>query len=108
MIYTLDEIRERVRPVALKYGIKKVYLFGSYARGEAREDSDIDIMVDVADSEIRKHMEDFGDVLEDLTLALEKSVDLITVQSIEVNKRLNKRKYFIAEVEKDRRELLIA
>ena len=41
MIYTIDEISSRIRPVAEKYHLKAVYLFGSYARGEARDDSDV-------------------------------------------------------------------
>lgn len=31
--YTVEEIKERVIPIAKKYGIAKVYLFGSFARG---------------------------------------------------------------------------
>ena len=31
MVYTLDEIRRRVQPVAEKYHLKAVYVFGSYA-----------------------------------------------------------------------------
>lgn len=42
MIYTIEEITERVRPVAEKYGLRSVYLFGSYARGDATEESDVD------------------------------------------------------------------
>lgn len=34
-IYTVDEITAAVKPIAEKYGIDKVWLFGSYARGEA-------------------------------------------------------------------------
>ena len=37
MIYTLDEIKKRILPVIEKYGIPAMYLFGSYARGEATE-----------------------------------------------------------------------
>ena len=47
MIYTIDEISSRIRPVAEKYHLKAVYLFGSYARGEARDDSDVDLLVEV-------------------------------------------------------------
>ena len=38
-IYTVDEITAAVKPIAEKYGIDKVWLFGSYARGEATEKS---------------------------------------------------------------------
>ena len=108
MIYSIEELKNLVKPIMDKYGIKRVYLFGSYARGQATEDSDIDLLVDLSGSEIAKHMRDFGNVLEDLTVALQKSVDLITLQSLEENKRLNRRKFFIQEVERERRELLIA
>ena len=40
--YTLDEIREKVVPVAKKYGVEKIWLFGSYARGDTDEKSDVD------------------------------------------------------------------
>ena len=43
MIYTVQEIQSRVMPVAKKYGIKAVFLFGSYAKGTATEDSDIEL-----------------------------------------------------------------
>lgn len=43
---TIDEIREKVTPVAKEFDLREVYLFGSYARGEANEDSDVDLLVD--------------------------------------------------------------
>ena len=44
-ILTLEKIKEIVKPIAAKYKIKEVYLFGSYARGEATIESDIDFLV---------------------------------------------------------------
>lgn len=61
MVMTMDEIRERVVPVAEKYELKAVYIFGSYARGEATDDSDVDILVDRDGSKI-KSMFDMGPV----------------------------------------------
>ena len=46
MIYAVDEIARIVRPIAQRYGLRAVYLFGSYARGAATEDSDIDLLID--------------------------------------------------------------
>lgn len=46
MSYTIDEIKSKAVPVAKSYGIGKLSLFGSYARGEATEDSDIDFFID--------------------------------------------------------------
>ena len=42
-ILTLKQIKERIKPIIEKYNIKEVYLFGSYARGEANRNSDVDI-----------------------------------------------------------------
>ena len=43
---SIKEIASRVQPVVKKYQVEKVILFGSYARGEASDASDIDLMVD--------------------------------------------------------------
>ena len=43
---TIPEIKAAVAKVGKKYGIKNAYLFGSYARGEANEKSDVDIIID--------------------------------------------------------------
>lgn len=52
MVYTLEEIGRLVRPVAEKYHLKSVYIFGSYARGEAQDDSDIDLLVDLTGADL--------------------------------------------------------
>lgn len=44
-IYTVDEIRQIMKELSNKYDIRNAYLFGSYARGEATEKSDIDIVI---------------------------------------------------------------
>jgi predicted nucleotidyltransferase len=44
--YTIAEIREKIVPIAKQYGVKRIYLFGSYARGDAKAKSDIDFRVD--------------------------------------------------------------
>ncbi len=46
---TLDELRHKraaLLQIAASYGVTNVRVFGSVARGEARPDSDIDLMVD--------------------------------------------------------------
>lgn len=44
-IYTLENIRDIVKPIANKYKIESIYLFGSYARGDADKSSDLDFLV---------------------------------------------------------------
>lgn len=43
---TIDQIRSAVENVAPQYPIKKVALFGSYADGKAKADSDVDLLVE--------------------------------------------------------------
>jgi len=45
-IYDIEEIKRISIPIAQKYGVKKLALFGSYARGEQKETSDIDFLID--------------------------------------------------------------
>ena len=42
---SLGDIRRIVKPLAEKYHISEVYIFGSYARNEATTNSDIDFLV---------------------------------------------------------------
>ena len=44
MIYTIQEIKEKSVPIAQEYNLLKLWLFGSYATGEANNDSDIDLL----------------------------------------------------------------
>ena len=45
-IYSIQEISKLVEPIAKTYGAERLYVFGSYARGEATSDSDIDFRLD--------------------------------------------------------------
>jgi hypothetical protein len=38
-----------LRPICTKYGVKTLAVFGSYARGEARRESDVDMLVSFTD-----------------------------------------------------------
>ena len=75
MILTIDEIRTKIRPICDAFKVKKLWLFGSYARGEAREDRDVDLHVKAAE-EMR--FLELGGFYADLKEALGKEIDLIT------------------------------
>jgi predicted nucleotidyltransferase len=79
-VYSIEQIRERVAPVARGHGVKRVMLFGSYARGEATESSDVDLHVWCKHS--LKSLWDLGGFYADLEDALEKKVDIVTHESI--------------------------
>ena len=44
-VYSIDELAERIAPIAREFGVERIYLFGSYARGDYDDASDIDIMI---------------------------------------------------------------
>ena len=73
-VYTTNEIADKVRPIAEAYGIDKVYFFGSYARGEATENSDIDFYVEFSKPLGLRYCSFFSDIEE----SVGKSVDIIT------------------------------
>ena len=106
MVYTLDEIAQRIRPVAEKYKLKTVYIFGSYARGEAQEDSDIDLLIDDTDSGLRGLA--YGGLCYDLEEALEKEISFILVGSLEGPCRIKSDSYFRENVNKERRQIYAA
>ena len=81
MVYTIQEIRSKVLPILVKYRIPAMYLFGSYARGDATEDSDIDFLIDTTGTELTSLLR-LGALYCDLEEAFQKPIDLITVRSI--------------------------
>ena len=83
-IFTFENITNLVTPIAKKYGVKRIYLFGSYARGEATENSDLDFLVFGGDN--FKLTLIFA-LAEDLRKALQKDVDVFKIN--EINKDSN-------------------
>ena len=74
MVYTINEIKYIVIPIAKTYGIARISLFGSYAKGNATSTSDIDFIIDKGDLVGIKYFS----LLEDLENALNCKIDLIT------------------------------
>jgi len=51
-MYTVEEIKQKIIPIAKAHNLKSVWLIGSYARGDATEESDIDLLFDGDGSDI--------------------------------------------------------
>ena len=73
-VLTIKQIKTAIIPVLSKHNIHEVYLFGSYARGEATNKSDVDIYCESGDI---KTFIDQGFLEDELVNALGKEVDVI-------------------------------
>ena len=87
MVYSVDELKRKITPIAARYNLSAVYLFGSYARNEATEESDVDILIDGQGSVV-KSLFDMGGLYHDLRETLDKEIDLVTVQGLEREKEV--------------------
>jgi len=75
----IEEIKRKILPILQHYGVKRVGLFGSCVRGEIKEDSDIDILV-----EIEKDISllDFVGIKLEIEEALGRKIDLVEYSTI--------------------------
>ena len=71
----LKDKREAILQIAAKHGARNVRVFGSVARGEADDQSDIDFLVDM---EPGRSLLDLGGLLMDLQDLLGLNVDVVT------------------------------
>jgi predicted nucleotidyltransferase len=100
LIYTIDELKERISPIAQKYEIPVIYIFGSYARGEAVDDSDVDVLFKREGSKI--HGIVMGALYEELSESIGKEIDLLTEEALEQNGVKNKTPWFYENLLKER------
>ena len=100
-IYTIDEIMDKINPILYKYKIEKAYIFGSYARGEATSESDVDLYIPLLPSKMGIRY--FG-MYEDIQNAIEKRIDVIT-DNTAFNSDEEKQNFF-ASVNKDKEAIL--
>ena len=83
-ILTIDEIKSLLMPILEKNNIHFCYLFGSYAKGTARENSDIDLLVDTDITGLA-----FFRLVEEIRTTLNKKIDLVRLCDLEANNPLN-------------------
>ena len=76
---SVEELRSIVAPLAEKYGVDKVYLFGSVARGDHNENSDYDFCIELG--KIRS-ISVFSEFFQDLRDAVECDIDLVDTKSV--------------------------
>jgi predicted nucleotidyltransferase len=81
MIYTIEQIKELIEPIAQKYKLNALWVFGSYARGEATEESDVDFLIDYTDTTIFNFF-DFVDLGNEFEHIFNKKIDLMTTKAL--------------------------
>lgn len=75
----VKQIQNSVSKHAEKYGVQSAYLFGSYAKNTATENSDIDIIIEKGNLRTYDAYSDFKFAIED---ELGRKVDLLTTESV--------------------------
>lgn len=76
---SIDDLRSVVLPLLKQYGLKRAFLFGSYARGEASDNSDIDLIVERGADSRRLSVYALG---EDVHEATGKRVDIFDMSEL--------------------------
>ncbi len=79
---TIDEIKEKVGPIAKNHGLKRMYLFGSYAKDCANDSSDIDLLYEKGRLPFTLLNE--ADLWQELVESFGCNVDLISIGGIDV------------------------
>jgi len=85
---SIEEIKSYITPIIEKYPIEKVILFGSYARGDASDTSDVDLIVESGGKMRNSRIFTLGG---DLLLALPVRVDVYDILEIEESSPLYNR-----------------
>lgn len=75
----LADLRRIAPDIKARYGLTELAVFGSYARGEQREDSDLDVLVELGRP---MGMIEFATLREELSDDLHLPVDLVTRQAL--------------------------
>ena len=79
-LLTIEHIKKTIIPVLKRNNIYYCYLFGSYAKGNPRENSDVDLLIDTDASGLS-----FLNLIEEFRMLLHKKVDLLRLKDIKEN-----------------------
>lgn len=74
----IEKIKKIVVPILKQHKVKRAGIFGSYARGEQKKDSDVDILIEIENISLL----DFVGIKLDLEEAIRKKVDLVEYRAI--------------------------
>ena len=75
----INKIKQKIIPILKKHNVTRAGIFGSYARGEAKKGSDVDILVEIKED---ISLLDFIGIKHSIEDALGKKVDLVEYHTI--------------------------
>ena len=78
--YTINDIRQKINSIAVEYGVERIYLFGSYARGGNSTSNDLDFRIDRGRV---KGLLQLGALYSDLEAMFGMPVDVVTTDSLD-------------------------
>jgi predicted nucleotidyltransferase len=93
----LERLKGELPYLQEKYGVKRIALYGSFARSEQAEKSDVDLLVELA----RPLGFEFVDLADYLEKVLGRKVDLATFSTFQHSKQDPRRRHIAFKVEKD-------
>ena len=79
MTYKFQDLKKRILPVLIKYKVERAAIFGSYASGRPRTDSDIDLLVSIPG---KSTMFISFRIKNELEKKLQKKVDVVEYRNI--------------------------
>lgn len=79
-----EHIISRIEPILKRHGVKRAALFGSFARGEERSDSDVDILVELREGST---LLDLAGLQLELRETLGRNVDVVSYNAISPYRR---------------------
>lgn len=82
-VLTLETIKKICTDILKEYNVEYMYLFGSYAKGNAIETSDVDLLVSMPVNGLA-----FYELIETLREKLKKKVDLLDIAQLNNNPKL--------------------
>ena len=82
-LLTIDVIKEKCSEVFKDYNVTSCYLFGSYAKGNAKDNSDVDLLISTELKGLK-----YYDLVEKIRVSLHKKVDILDVAQLKDNMEL--------------------
>ena len=97
----MNEIKERVKPVAEKHNVPVVCVCGYFGRNETTSTKDIDFAVDITGQSEEAYWNLYGDFFEELKEAVAHDIDLVELETLVDTQDKPERRELLATILKE-------